>query len=60
MNRYVAGLENSQPGDNTEDAVLDDIEKSIVARLADDVKVSVKGYTAEIIIYKSFPEDEQN
>ena len=60
MNRYVAGIESRQPDDDAEDAILDDIEKSIVARLADDVKVSVKGYTAEIVIYKSFPEDEQN
>ena len=60
MNRYVAGIESRQPDDDAEDAILDDIEKSIVARLADDVKVSVQGYTAEIVIYKSFPEDEQN
>ncbi len=32
--------------------VWDGLEKSVVARLADEVKVSIKGQTVELIIYK--------
>ena len=30
----------------------DELEKSVVSNLADEVKVSIKGHTAEMTIYK--------
>lgn len=34
--------------------VWDELEKSIVANIADDVKVKIKGKNVEIIVYKAF------
>ena len=48
--------EQKKKGDDEAiDDLLDELEKSIVANIADDVKVSVKGNSIEMIIRKNFP-----
>ena len=44
----------SQARDGAADAALDELEKSIVARLADDIVVGVKGDRIDMIITKKF------
>ena len=47
--------EQKKKGDDEAiDDLLDELEKSIVANIADDVKVSVKGNNIEMIIRKNF------
>ena len=47
--------EQKEKGDDEAiDDMLDELEKSIVANIADDVKVSVKGNSIEMIIRKNF------
>ena len=47
--------EQKKKGDDEAiDDLLDELEKSIVANIADDVKVSVKGNSIEMIIRKNF------
>ena len=57
VNAYRWSLQNYKEslgeGDET-DAAWDELEKSIVASIADDVKVSVKGSNVEIVICKNF------
>ena len=51
--------EQKEKGDDEAiDDLLDELEKSIVANIADDVKVSVKGNSIEMIIRKNFPVDK--
>ena len=57
MTRYEDEL---RPSIDREDsaalAAWDELEKSVVARVADDVKVSIKGRTAEVTIIKKITE----
>ncbi|WP_303669123.1 hypothetical protein [Selenomonas ruminantium] len=47
--------EQKEKGDDEAiDDLLDELEKSIVANIADDIKVSVKGNSIEMIIRKNF------
>lgn len=47
--------EQKKKGDDEAiDDLLDELEKSIVANIADDIKVSVKGNSIEMIIRKNF------
>lgn len=47
--------EQKEKGDDEAiDDLLDELEKSIVANIADDVKVSVKGNSIEMVIRKNF------
>ena len=39
--------------DDAAKAAWDELEKSVVAHVADDVKISIKGNQVEMIIYKS-------
>lgn len=50
----IWSLNNYKDSQETASEPWDEIEKSIVANLADDVTVSVKGKSVEIIITKSF------
>lgn len=54
LETYRADLANAQAGDGEAEAALDDLEKSIVARLADDVVVGVKGDRVDLVITKRF------
>ena len=52
LQRYKSALDGIEDLE-TEDA-WDELEKSIVASIADDVQVSVKGSSVEIAIFKNF------
>ncbi|MCR4598643.1 MAG: hypothetical protein K5678_06395 [Acetatifactor sp.] len=54
MIQYKAGVEGKASEDDGAQIACDELEKSIVANIADDVKVSVKGSDVEIIVYKAF------
>ncbi len=57
MTRYEDQLRpNIQRQDAAALAAWDELEKSVVARVADDVKVSIKGRTAEVTIVKKITE----
>ena len=57
MTRYEDELRPSiQRQDAAALAAWDELEKSVVARVADDVKVSIKGRTAEVTIVKKITE----
>ena len=57
MTRYEDELRpNIQRQDAAALAAWDELEKSVVARVADDVKVSIKGRTAEVTIVKKITE----
>ena len=57
MTRYQDELRpNIQRQDAAALAAWDELEKSVVARVADDVKVSIKGRTAEVTIVKKISE----
>ena len=57
MTRYEDELRASiQRQDAAALAAWDELEKSVVARVADDVKVSIKGRTAEVTIVKKITE----
>lgn len=53
MNRYKADLKTNKRNTGTEED-WDELEKSIVASIADDVTISIEGTQVEIIIFKSF------
>ena len=53
LTTYRADLDKAR-GDAVADEALEDLEKSIVARIADDVIVGVKGDRIDLIITKTF------
>lgn len=54
LSRYRAEMERSADGDEEAAIAVDEMEKSIVANIADDVRVNIVGSTVEITISKSF------
>ena len=54
MSTYVASIENESKTKSEAKDALDDLERSIVANLADDVTVHIVGSAVEITIYKTF------
>lgn len=52
LSDYIEEVEDGKDSDRSED--WDELEKSIVANLADDVSVAIKGGTVEFVITKSF------
>ena len=54
LQNYRTDLEQARGTDDYAEAALDDLEKSIVARLADDIVVGVKGDRVDLIITKAF------
>jgi len=50
MTQFRSDIENNAEGKEE----WDELEKSIIAKLADDVKISIKRYDVEIIVLKSF------
>ena len=54
MNKYKEGVAAERENGRDESGSWDELEKSIVASLADEVSVSVRGSHAEITIYKAF------
>ena len=51
LSSYKTGIETGQIKDNADDA-WDELEKSIVASIADDVKVAIEGDKVEVILEK--------
>lgn len=62
LQQYRQDVQNKKDkGDeDAMDDLLDELEKSIVANIADDVKVSVEGNSIEMIICKNFPLGGEN
>jgi len=55
LQQYRKEVEQGDDEDEDMDALLDELEKSIVANIADDIRVSVEGNQVEMIIRKNFP-----
>ena len=55
MQQYRNYLEQEKDDGEDVDALLDELEKSIVANIADDVRVSVRENNIEMVIRKNFP-----
>ena len=54
LSSYRDGLDQNSESDGEVGEALDELEKSIVAKLADDVIVGVKGDRIELVIVKDF------
>ena len=54
MNDYKSGVETSRADNEEADAAWDELEKSIVANIADEVSISIQGSHVETVIYKKF------
>lgn len=54
MSDYKTQVKNNADKDATAHDAWDELEKSVLAKIADDIKVGVVGNSVEIIIYKSF------
>ena len=54
LQTYRADLETAGGSDVAAEAALEDLEKSIVARIADDIVVGVKGDRVDLVITKTF------
>lgn len=54
LQTYRADLDEARADDDSVEAAWDELEKSIVARLADDVIVGVKGDRIDLVIKKQF------
>ena len=52
--KYRAGIDDAKESDEDATEAWDELEKSIVANIADDVRVGVKGDTVELVIEKNF------
>ena len=51
MNNYQGEVQTDLSGNSEE---WDELEKSIVAKLADEVRISISGNVVEMVIYKTF------
>ena len=54
LEKYRQDMENGSTEDDDMEKALDELEKSIVANIADDIRVSVSGPRIEMIIRKNF------
>ena len=54
LNQYKTGVNDNRGTDTVADDAWDELEKSIVANLADEVSVSIAGSHVETVIYKKF------
>lgn len=54
LQTYKTDLKNAGEADDAAEAALEDLEKSIVGQIADDVVVGIKGDRVEMIITKKF------
>jgi len=52
LNSYRTSVETASQNDDAAKEAWDELEKSIVASIADDVKVGIKGSTVELVIEK--------
>ena len=54
LDAYRQGVEGAKGSDREAEEAWDELEKSILAKLADDLRVSIKGNVAEIVVEKRF------
>ncbi len=54
LSKYRTEIESTHTNSSEAEAAWDELEKSIVANIADEVKVSIIGQTVEITIIKEF------
>ena len=54
MSDYKTEVQRNADKDKTAQQAWDELEKSVLAKIADDIKVGVVGNSVEIIIYKEF------
>lgn len=54
MLKYKSEIENNKNVNSEADEAWDELEKSIVANIADEVRISMDGSTVEVKIYKKF------
>lgn len=54
MRKYKSGIEKNKDNSYEADEAWDQLEKSIVAKVADEVRIRMDGPSVEIIIYKKF------
>jgi len=54
LSNYRTDLAQAREADDAAEAALDDLERSIIARLADDIVVGVKGDRVDLVVTKRF------
>ncbi len=54
LERYRMRVESGRDEDEAEEEAWDELEKSIVANIADDVRVGIRKDRVEMVIYKKF------
>ncbi len=54
MSKYKSDIETRRKQNAGAEEVWDELEKSIVAKLSDEIKIAMKGSDVEITIFKSF------
>ncbi|MBQ7718464.1 MAG: hypothetical protein IJT38_04115 [Clostridia bacterium] len=54
LSYYVDEIQRRMNEAKEAEEVWDELEKSIVANIADDIKVTIKGKNVEIVLFKSF------
>lgn len=54
MSDYKTEVMNNADNDKSSNEAWDELEKSVLAKIADEIKVGVVGDKVEIVIYKSF------
>jgi len=59
LDQYRANVEKGRLGSDVLEQAKQDLEKSIVANLADDIVVGVKGDRIELVITKRFKKDQK-
>ena len=56
LSQYRAELENAKENDDTLEAAWDELKKSMLAKIADDVQIFVNGNQVHLVVKKTFPE----
>lgn len=54
LHNYKTNIYENRLNDAETEEAWDELEKSIVAKLADDVQVSIRGNKVELVVYKEF------
>jgi len=54
LRQYATGVADHRSDNAEAEEAYDELEKSIVANIADEIEVSIQGSVVEIIIYKQF------
>ena len=54
MQKYINEMENRKNNNDDANDALDELEKSIVASIADEITIGIEGNSVEMIIFKDF------